>query len=78
MALLAAWLGLPGALLALGLGLFSARWPPSSYWLSRRRVEAPKAGRSASCRWGVLCIGGIVSSLWGSYLLSVYYRWAGF
>jgi len=45
MALLAAWLGLPGALLALGLGLFSDHWPPSFYWQSRQRGGSRKPGR---------------------------------
>jgi leader peptidase (prepilin peptidase)/N-methyltransferase len=79
MALLAAWLGLPGTLLAFGLGVVlgalvalvlllipSARQDSESWALSKLPLGT------------FLCIGGIISSLWGWNILSAYYRWAGF
>jgi leader peptidase (prepilin peptidase)/N-methyltransferase len=79
MALLAAWLGLPGALLSFGLGVVlgalvavvlllipSARRDSDSWALSKLPLGT------------FLCIGGIVSSLWGQPMLNAYIRWAGF
>jgi leader peptidase (prepilin peptidase)/N-methyltransferase len=79
MAMLAAWLGLPGALLAFGLGVVlgalvaivllvvpSARRDSESWALSKLPLGT------------FLCIGGIISSLWGQPILSAYIRWAGF
>jgi leader peptidase (prepilin peptidase)/N-methyltransferase len=79
MALLAAWLGLPGALLSFGLGVVlgalvavvlllipSARRDSESWALSKLPLGT------------FLCIGGIVSSLWGQPMLNAYIRWAGF
>ena len=79
MALLAAWLGLPGALLAFVLGVILGAVA------ALVALALPTARRSAE-GWAAiklplgtfLCIGGIVSSLWGSSLLETYYRWAGF
>ena len=78
MALLAAWLGLPGALLAfaLGAGLGS---------VAALVVLAVPAARRGSESWAgtklpfgtFLCIGGIVSSLWGQPIIAAYLRWAG-
>jgi leader peptidase (prepilin peptidase)/N-methyltransferase len=79
MALLAAWLGLPGALLAFGLGVVLGS-------LAAIVLLAIPSARRDSESWAVsklplgtfLCIGGIVSSLWGQPILAVYLRWAGF
>ena len=79
MALLAAWLGLPLALLSFGLGVVlgalvaivllmipSARRDSESWSLSKLPLGT------------FLCIGGIISSLWGQPILTAYLRWAGF
>jgi leader peptidase (prepilin peptidase)/N-methyltransferase len=79
MALLAAWLGLPGALLAFGLGVVLGA-------LTALVLLAVPSARADSERWALsklplgtfLCIGGIVSSLWGQRILAAYLRWAGF
>jgi leader peptidase (prepilin peptidase)/N-methyltransferase len=79
MALLAAWLGLPGALLAFGLGVVLGAV------LALLLLAIPSA-RHPSERWAVsklplgtfLCIGGVVSSLWGPGIIAAYLRWAGF
>jgi leader peptidase (prepilin peptidase)/N-methyltransferase len=78
MAMLAAWLGLPGALLAFGLGAVLG----SVVALALLTVPAARRGSES---WGgmklpfgtFLCIGGIVSSLWGQSMIAAYLRWAG-
>jgi leader peptidase (prepilin peptidase)/N-methyltransferase len=79
MALLAAWLGLPGALLsfaigvvlgaliAVGLLLFPSSNQGSSDWSLRRLPLGT-----------FLCLGGIISSLWGRPIIAAYRHWAGF
>jgi leader peptidase (prepilin peptidase)/N-methyltransferase len=79
MALLAAWLGLPGALLAFALGIVLGA-------LAAVLLLAIPSARSESERWAVtklplgtfLCIGGIISSLWGQPIIAAYLRWSGF
>lgn len=79
MALLAAWLGLPGALLAFGLGVTLGALvavvllaAPSAK-LDLRGWAAQKLPLGS-----FLCIGGVVSSLWGGPMIAAYLRWAGF
>jgi leader peptidase (prepilin peptidase)/N-methyltransferase len=79
MALLAAWLGLPGALLAFGLGAILGS-------VVALVLLAVPAARRGSGSWGgvklpfgtFLCVGGIVSALWGQPMINAYLRWAGF
>jgi leader peptidase (prepilin peptidase)/N-methyltransferase len=79
MALLAAWLGLPGALLAFGLGVVLGA-------LVALVLLAIPSARNPSESWAVsklplgtfLCIGGIVSSLCGGPIWAAYLRSAGF
>jgi leader peptidase (prepilin peptidase)/N-methyltransferase len=79
MAMLGAWLGLPGALLAFGLGVVLGAL------VALALLVVPSAKLDASA-WGLkklplgtfLCIGGIVSSLWGQPIIAAYQRWAGF
>jgi leader peptidase (prepilin peptidase)/N-methyltransferase len=79
MAMLAAWLGLPGALLAFGLGVVLGA-------VAALAMLAVPAARRKSGSWALsklplgtfLCIGGIVSSLWGQPMIAAYLRWAGF
>ncbi|MGO9318874.1 MAG: prepilin peptidase [Terracidiphilus sp.] len=78
MAMLAAWLGLPGALLSFVLGVVLG----SLVALVLRLI--PSAHRDSES-WALskfplgtfLCIGGIISSLWGQPILAAYLRWAG-
>jgi leader peptidase (prepilin peptidase)/N-methyltransferase len=78
MALLAAWLGFSGALLSFAIGVVLGALVASIVLL----VPAQKPEE----RWGLLklplgtflCIGGIVSSLWGHEMITAYLRWAGF
>jgi leader peptidase (prepilin peptidase)/N-methyltransferase len=79
MAMLAAWLGLPGALLAFALGVVLGAVAALAL------LAFPKARRESQS-WALtklplgtfLCIGGVVSSLWGEPILASYMRWAGF
>jgi leader peptidase (prepilin peptidase)/N-methyltransferase len=79
MALLAAWLGLPGAFLAFAMGAVlgslaalvllavpSARTDPESWATSKLPLGT------------FLCIGGIVSALWGQTIIDAYLHFAGF
>jgi len=79
MAMLAAWLGLPGALLAFGLGAILGS-------VVALVLLAVPAARSGAESWGgvklpfgtFLCVGGIVGALWGQSMIAAYLRWAGF
>jgi leader peptidase (prepilin peptidase) / N-methyltransferase len=79
MAMLAAWLGLPGALLSFGLGVVLGA-------IAALVLLALPSTRKSSKPWAniklplgtFLCVGGIVSSLWGERMIGAYLRWAGF
>jgi leader peptidase (prepilin peptidase)/N-methyltransferase len=84
MAMLAAWLGLPGALLAFAIGVVIGTIAALAVLVipsERRRLPA----HLDSTRWAVtkaplgtfLCIGGIVSALWGQPIIAAYLRLAG-
>jgi leader peptidase (prepilin peptidase)/N-methyltransferase len=78
MALLAAWLGLPGALLAFGLGVvLGALFSLVLLAIPSTRSESESWAMSKLPLGTFLCIGGIVSSLWGQPILAAYSRWAG-
>ena len=78
MALLGAWLGLPGALLAFGIGAVLGA-------IVALVALAVPAARRESDSWAAakfplgtfLCIGGIASSLWGQQIIPAYFRWIG-
>jgi leader peptidase (prepilin peptidase)/N-methyltransferase len=79
MALLAAWLGLPGALLSLVLGVtLGALVAVVLLIVPSARRDSETWALSKLSLGTFLCIGGIVSSLWGQTILSAYLRWAGF
>jgi len=78
MAMLGAWLGLSGALLSFGIGVVLGA-------LFAILVLAVPAARRDSEAWlgaklplgTFLCIGGIISALWGEPIINAYRRWAG-
>jgi leader peptidase (prepilin peptidase)/N-methyltransferase len=94
MAMLAAWLGLPGALLSFAIGVMLGALTALVLLAlpSTRAKETPAGERnrdaasSGAPSWALrklplgtfLCIGGIVSALWGQPILAAYLRWAGF
>ncbi len=79
MAMLAAWLGLPGALLAFFIGVMLGAM------VALVLLAAPFARQNKNS-WMLtklplgtfLCVGGIVSSFWGEPIIRAYMRWAGF
>jgi leader peptidase (prepilin peptidase)/N-methyltransferase len=78
MALLGAWLGVPGMLLAFGLGVLVGA-------ATALVLLAVPVARRGETRWAqtqlplgtYLCIGGIVSGLWGEQIIAAYLRWSG-
>jgi leader peptidase (prepilin peptidase)/N-methyltransferase len=78
MALLAAWLGLPGALLAFAVGVALGTVAALVLLAVPRREGDEAWGRMKLPLGTFLCAGGIVSGLWGQPLIAAYLRWAGF
>ena len=78
MALLAAWLGLPGALLAFGLGVILGAVAGLGVIIAAKRRGSDGLGLLKLPLGTFLCIGGIVSALCGEQIISAYMRWAGF
>ena len=79
MALLAAWRGLPQTLLAFGLGVLIGAV------VGIALLAIPSARRTEST-WAMtrlpfgtfLCVGGIISGLWGPQIISAYLKLVGF
>lgn len=78
MAMLGAWLGLPGALLAFAIGVGLGA-------VTALVLLAVPAARRGPQTWALtklplgtfLCVGGIASGLWGQQILAAYLRWSG-
>jgi leader peptidase (prepilin peptidase)/N-methyltransferase len=77
MALLAAWLGLPGALLAFVLGVVSGAFASVAVLGMPKFRYAKLSGFTKLPLGTFLCIGGIVATLWGPQILAAYLRWSG-
>ncbi len=79
MAMLAAWLGLEGAMLAFSIGCILGA-------ITALVLLALPSSRNGEPNWALkklplgtfLCIGGIVSVFWGGQLIALYAHWAGF
>jgi leader peptidase (prepilin peptidase)/N-methyltransferase len=79
MALLAAWLGLPGALLAFALGvILGAAAAIVLLAVPSAKVDGKGWALTKLPLGTFLCVGGIISGLWGQRILAGYLRWAGF
>jgi len=79
MALLAAWLGLPLALLAFVLGVvLGAVVAVTLLAIPSERAKAEGWALNKLPLGTFLCIGGIGSALWGQPILAAYLRWSGF
>ncbi len=79
MAMLAAWLGLPGALLAFALGiLLGSAAAMVMLVVPAARREPGKWVTSKLPLGTFLCIGGIVSALWGPQIIAAYLHLEGF
>ncbi|HKD60828.1 MAG TPA: prepilin peptidase [Terracidiphilus sp.] len=78
MAMLGAWLGLSGALLSFAIGVVLGA-------IFALVALAVPAARRESNTWlaaklplgTFLCVGGIISALWGRPIVAAYMRWAG-
>jgi leader peptidase (prepilin peptidase)/N-methyltransferase len=78
MALLGAWLGLPATLLAFLIGTFLGAVAGIAVILFPSKREDPKDWATTRLPFGTfLCVGGIVSSLWGVTIINAYMRWVG-
>jgi leader peptidase (prepilin peptidase)/N-methyltransferase len=78
MALLGAWLGLPGALLSLAIGvMLGAMFALVLLVLPRARRESDTWLHSKLPLGTFLCIGGMISTLWGRPIIDAYLRWTG-
>ena len=79
MAMIAAWLGLRSAILTLVLAALLGTLAALALLL------IPAWRRDSTAKWAAtplpfgafLCLGGIVSSLWGAQLIQAYLHWAG-
>ncbi|MGA2249513.1 prepilin peptidase [Terracidiphilus sp.] len=77
MAMLAAWLGLPGALLAFFIGIVIGAFVAIAMLVTPNRNKESWA--TSKLPLGTfLCIGGIISSLWGQQIIDAYLRLSGF
>jgi leader peptidase (prepilin peptidase) / N-methyltransferase len=78
MAMLAAWLGFSGALLALVIGVMLGAAVGVALLLRSNRRDAGSIPATKLPLGTFLCLGAIVSSLWGQPIIAAYLRWAGF
>ena len=79
MALLAAWLGLPQTMLAFVLGVvLGAAVAVVLLLIPSARKDGEGWALSKLPLGTFLCVGGLISSLWGGPILALYLRWAGF
>jgi leader peptidase (prepilin peptidase)/N-methyltransferase len=79
MALLAAWLGFSGALLSFGIGVVLGALLAVLIPLVPRKTLGQGRWSQVKLPLGTfLCIGGVVSALWGQRIIAAYLRWAGF
>jgi leader peptidase (prepilin peptidase)/N-methyltransferase len=78
MALLAAWLGLPGALLAFGIGAVLGAGAALALLVTPTSEDSTERWSLRKVPLGTfLCVGGIVSGLWGQQIIAAYLLWAG-
>ncbi|HWA93440.1 MAG TPA: prepilin peptidase [Terracidiphilus sp.] len=78
MAMLGAWLGLSGALLSFGFGILLGAVVGVVILLKAGRGKLGE-GAAMKLPFGTfLCVGGIVSALWGQPLIDAYLRLIGF
>ncbi|MDR3741296.1 MAG: prepilin peptidase [Terracidiphilus sp.] len=77
MALLAAWLGLPGALLSFAIGVILGAVVGVVVLARGQRAGAEHPTLAKLPLGTFLCIGGIIASLWGQPLIDAYMRSAG-
>ncbi|MGA3130140.1 MAG: prepilin peptidase [Terracidiphilus sp.] len=78
MAMIAAWLGLDGAMLAFSIGcIVGALTALALLALPSSRKDEPNWALKKLPFGTFLCLGAIVSVFWGSQLIALYEHWAG-
>lgn len=77
MAMLAAWLGMAGALLSFALGMVLGALAGVAILAAPKADGADPGGLTKLPLGTFLSIGGIASVLWGAQILAIYLRWAG-
>jgi leader peptidase (prepilin peptidase)/N-methyltransferase len=78
MAMLGAWLGLSGALLSFAIGvMIGAVFALVALAVPAARRESDAWLLSKMPLGTFLCVGGIISALWGQPLISAYLRFVG-
>jgi leader peptidase (prepilin peptidase)/N-methyltransferase len=79
MAMLAAWLGLQGALLSFAIGVVLGTIAGLVVLLLPSTRKSNGGWAATKLPLGTfLCVGGIVSSFWGEQMIDAYRHWAGF
>jgi leader peptidase (prepilin peptidase) / N-methyltransferase len=79
MAMLAAWLGLQGALLSFAIGVVLGAIAALVVLLLPSTRKNDEGWTTTKLPLGTfLCVGGVVSSFWGRQMIDAYRRWAGF
>ncbi len=77
MAMLAAWLGLPGAVLAFGIGVLLGTTMTLAYLTVHSTRRNPEGLQMPEFPLGTfVCTGGIVSCLWGPQIISAIMRFS--
>lgn len=77
MAMLAAWLGLPGALLSFAIGVVLGAVVGVAVLAMQKTRNAESPALTKLPLGAFLSVGGILSALWGRQILSAYLRWSG-
>lgn len=78
MALLGAWLGFPGMLLAFAIGVVVGAVVAMILLAVPAYRRAERSWAQAHLPLGTfLCIGGLISALWGDRIVAAYLHWAG-
>lgn len=76
MAMVAAWIGLSGALLSFAIGVVLGALAGVAILMTSKPRDAEPARLTKLPLGTFLCLGGFVSVLWGAQILSVYLHWA--
>lgn len=78
MAMLGAWLGLSGGLLSFAIGvMLGALFALNLLATPSASLDSNAWSRARLPLGSFLCIGGIISALWGQPVIAAYMRWAG-
>ncbi len=79
MAMLGAWFGLSGALLSFGIGvILGALFAVVALAIPAARHKSESWSAAKLPLGTFLCMGGIVTALWGQPIIEAYKRWEGF